>query len=85
MSVIIYDNSGIYQLSCLDCPKKYIRQTGRIFKKRYKGHIHATHNNRSDMGYSPHISDTGHTYRNIESIFEVIKKGRKEKFLDSFK
>jgi hypothetical protein len=27
-----YDNSGIYQLTCPTCRKKYIGQTGRSFK-----------------------------------------------------
>jgi hypothetical protein len=77
-----YDNNGIYQLNCLDCPKKYIGQTGRTFKTRYKEHIHAVRNNRSDMGYSRHILETGHTYGNIENTME-IKKAWKRKFLDS--
>jgi hypothetical protein len=57
----IYNNSGIYQLKCLDCPKMYIGQTGRTFKPRYKEHLQATRNNRPDTGYSCHILDSVHT------------------------
>jgi hypothetical protein len=34
-----YNNSGIYQLKCLDCPLKYIGQTGRAFHTRHREHI----------------------------------------------
>jgi transposase-like protein len=51
----IYNKSDIYQLKCLDCPRKYIGQTGKTFKTRYKEHLQAICNNRSDTGYSCHI------------------------------
>jgi hypothetical protein len=35
-----YNNSGIYQMKCKDCHKKYIGQTGRKFKTRYKEHMY---------------------------------------------
>jgi hypothetical protein len=31
-----YSRSGIYQMKCLDCPLKYVGQTGRTFNTRYK-------------------------------------------------
>jgi hypothetical protein len=34
-----YNKSGIYQMKCIDCLLKYIRQTGRIFHTTYKEHI----------------------------------------------
>jgi hypothetical protein len=34
-----YDNSGVYQMKCLNCPLRYIGQTVRTFKVRYKEHI----------------------------------------------
>jgi predicted transcriptional regulator len=80
----IYNNSGIfYQLNCLECPKKYIGRTGRTFKTRYKEHIHAIRNNPPDTGYSRHLLNTGHTYGNIDNTMTIIRKARKEKFLNS--
>jgi hypothetical protein len=40
-----YNKSGVYQMKCLDCPLKYIRQTGRIFLTGYKELIQAIRNN----------------------------------------
>jgi hypothetical protein len=31
-----HNDSGLYQMKCLDCPLKYIGQTGRTFTIRYK-------------------------------------------------
>jgi hypothetical protein len=59
--------------------KKYIGQTGRTFKTRYKEHIEAIRNNRPDTGYCRHILDTGHAYGNIESTMTIIRKARKGK------
>jgi hypothetical protein len=41
-------NSGIYQIKFLDSPLKYIGQTGRMYKIRYKEHIQAIRNNNSN-------------------------------------
>jgi hypothetical protein len=34
----IYSLSGAYRLSCPDCNKAYVGQTGRRFSTRYKEH-----------------------------------------------
>jgi hypothetical protein len=50
-----YNKTGSYQMKCLDCPLKYVGQTGRTFKTRYKEHIHDIKSNSSNSGYSNHI------------------------------
>jgi hypothetical protein len=55
-----YNNCGIYQIKCLDCPLKYTGQTGRTFNIRYKEHIQAIRNNNSNSGYSNHIKYRTH-------------------------
>jgi hypothetical protein len=72
-----YDNSGVYQMKCLDCPMKYIGQIVRTFKVRYKEHIQAIRNNNGNSGYSNHILNTGHTYGTINDTMDVIRNGRK--------
>jgi hypothetical protein len=75
----IYNNSGIYQLKCLDCPKKYIGQTGRTFKTRYKEHLQAIRNNQPGTGYSRHILDFGHTCGNIKKTLTILRKAKNGK------
>jgi hypothetical protein len=41
----IYNHSGIYEISCKSCNLKYIGQTGRSFRIRYKEHLNAIHSN----------------------------------------
>jgi hypothetical protein len=75
----IYNQSGIYQLKCNDCSLKYIGQTGRTFKTRYKEHIYAIRTNKLNSKYAEHILDTGHTYGTINETVDVMrikKEGR---------
>jgi hypothetical protein len=78
-----YDSSGIYQMKCLDCPLRYIGQTGRTFKIRYKEHIQEIRNNNGNSGYSNHILNTGHTYGTLTDTMDVIRNGRKGRHLNT--
>jgi hypothetical protein len=72
-------------MKCLDCPLKYIGQTGRTFANRYKENIHDIKGSNSNSKYSNHILNTGHTYgtptypgchkdRKEGQIFECLRK-----------
>jgi hypothetical protein len=63
----------------MNCPMKYIGQTGRPFNTRYKERIRDIKNNNSKSGYSNHILNTGHSYGNITDTMEIIKIERKGK------
>jgi hypothetical protein len=80
-----HDRSGIYQMKCLDCPLKYVGQTGRTFNTRYKEHIPDIKSSNSNTGYSNHILNTGHTYGTTEDTMEIITIGRKGKYLNTLK
>jgi hypothetical protein len=75
----IYNKSGIYQLNCKGCPRKYIGQTGRNFNTRYKEHIHAIRTNSTNSRYAQHILDTQHPYGPMTDIMKILhlnQKGR---------
>jgi hypothetical protein len=65
-------------MKCMDCPLKYIGQTGRTSNTRYKEHIHYTRSNNSNTGYANHILNTEHTHGTITDTMEIIKTERKE-------
>jgi hypothetical protein len=67
----------------LDCPLKYIGQTGRTFNLRYKEHVQAVRSNCSKSGYSTHILNTGHSYGKITDTMDVIRIRRKSKHLST--
>jgi hypothetical protein len=77
-----YNSSGIYQMKCLDCPLKYVGQTGRTFSMRYKEHIRAV-SNIGNSGYSNHILNMGHTYGTITDTMHVIRTERKGRPLNT--
>jgi hypothetical protein len=70
-------------MKCLDCPLKYIGQTGRTFNIRYNENIHAIRKNNSNSGYSNHILNTGHTDGTVTDTMDVIRTGRKGRHLNN--
>jgi hypothetical protein len=64
-------------MKCMDCPLKYIGQTGRTFYTRYKERIHDIRSNNSNTGHANHILNTGHTYDTITDTMEIMKTERK--------
>jgi hypothetical protein len=70
-------------MKCMDCPLKYVGQTGRTFNTRYKDHIHDIRSNNSNTGYANHILNTGHTYGTITDTMETMKTERKGRYLNT--
>jgi hypothetical protein len=70
-------------MKCGDCSMKYIGQTGRTFNTRYKEHIYNIKSNNSNTGYSRHILDTGHSYGTMENTMDVIRIGKKGRYLNT--
>jgi hypothetical protein len=71
-------------MKCLDCPLKYIGQTGRTLTTRYKEDIQATRSNNSNSGYSNHILNSGHAYGIITDTrghYKNRKESQKFKYL----
>jgi hypothetical protein len=65
----IYNQSGVYQLKCNNCPLKYIRQTGGTFRPRYKEHVYAIRTNRPSSKYAEHMLDEGHTWKKHSTYY----------------
>jgi hypothetical protein len=70
-------------MKCLDCPLKYIGQTGRTFHTRYKEHIQEIRNTNGNSGYSDHILNTGHTHGTITDTMDIIKTEKNGKHLNT--
>lgn len=78
-----YNRSGICQIKCLDCPLKYVGQTGRTFSTKYKEQVQDIKSNNSNSEYSNHILYTGHTCGTIEDTMEIITVGRQKVYLNT--
>jgi hypothetical protein len=82
-----YNLCGVYQMGCKDCNLKYVSQTGRTFRTRYKEHIREIKMNGQISKFAQHILDTTHNYDTIEKtmgILHIDKKGRMLNALESY-
>jgi hypothetical protein len=66
----------------MDCPLKYVEQTGRTFNARYKEHIHDIRSNNSDTGYSNHLLNTEHTYGTMQDTKKNHNTRKKRKIFE---
>jgi hypothetical protein len=72
-----YSKSGIYKLTCPDCSKVYVGQTGRNFYTRYDEHKRAFRYNTSQSKYAKHAIEQGHRFGNLENIMEILQFQKK--------
>jgi len=73
-----YDNSGIYQLICPTCSKKYTGQTGKSFRTRFKEHLQDFRHANGKSSFAQHLLDNGHDAGPIEdmSTLHITSKDR---------
>lgn len=77
------DKSGIYEINCLDCEKKYIGQTRRSIITRFKEHVaHAKFLRPEKSKVAQHIYDSGHRI-NKEGL-KLIKAVTSNRELNSY-
>jgi hypothetical protein len=68
-----YAQSGVYKLTCQDCNRTYVGQTGRDFHTRYKEHKRAFKYNTLQSKFARRLQEHGHSFGGIENIMQVIK------------
>jgi hypothetical protein len=79
-----YNLSGIYHLQCADCPLKYVGQTGRTFKTRFKEHIRDLKNGGQNSKFAQHILDKTHEVGTIDHTLKILLLGKKGRALDTY-
>jgi hypothetical protein len=75
-----YEQTGIYKLTCAECNKAYIGQTGRTLEIRYEEHIRSIMYNRDDSGFATHILNNAHCYGENRSREKGSTHEHKRKF-----
>jgi hypothetical protein len=80
-----YNNSSIYQMKFLDCPLKYIGQTGRTFSVRYKEHIYAVRSNISNCKIFKSYIKHGICIWHMSDAMDVVRTGQDRKEWQIFK
>jgi len=72
-----FTQSGIYKLTCPDCGKSYVGQTGRDFYTRYNEHKRSFRYNNHNSKYAQHLIEHGHTFVSIHNIMHVLQVQKK--------
>jgi hypothetical protein len=70
-----YEQTRIYKLTCMECQKSYIGQTGRPLNTRYKEHIRSIKSNREDSRYATHKKFTSLWENRIMEKINHARKG----------
>ena len=78
-----YDKCGVYCITCPDCDRKYIGQTGRAFHKRHKEHFHDYKHNIRKSSFATHLLDNNHSIGPINEIMTVLHTMDKGRYMDT--
>jgi len=73
-----FSRPGMYKLTCPDCKKVYVGQTGRDFMTRYKEHRRSFQNNSHTSKFAQHLNEHMHSFGNIDDVMQILhcqKKG----------
>ena len=74
-----FNKSGIYQLTCQNCNKKYIGQNGRPFRKRFQEYNRDFKYGNGKSRFAQHRLDNKHTIGPMEDIMEILHIEKKRK------
>jgi hypothetical protein len=78
-----FANSGVYQLICPNCNKKYIGQTDRPFRVRFQEHFRDYKYGNNKSKFAHHLLDNKHSIGHKESIMDIIHIGNRGKMLNT--
>lgn len=70
------DMSGIYEINCNECEKKYIGQTKRALNTRFKEHLaHAKYGREEKSAIAAHSIYTGHSFNSnsLKLLKQIVK------------
>ena len=78
-----YTQSGMYKLSCPDCNKAYVGQTGRNFLTRFSEHKAAFRTNNQHSNYAKHLSELKHSFGPIQDTMWILQRQNKGAHLNT--
>jgi hypothetical protein len=68
-----YTRSGIYKLTCQECNKAYVDQTGWSFYTRYTEHKKAFKNNSHTSNFAKHLHKNAHPFGTIQKTMQILE------------
>jgi len=82
-----YNSTGVYKITCSDCPCHYYGQTGRSFKIRMAEHLPKPNMIEQKSSFAHHLIDKNHKFTSIDEnmdILHICQKSRKMDVLEEF-
>jgi hypothetical protein len=67
-----FSATGVYKLTCPECGKAYISQTGGKFSKRYNEHLRAIRNNYNSSKFTKNFRENMYTFGSMENIMQIL-------------
>jgi hypothetical protein len=68
-----YTQSGVYKMTCPDCNKAYVGQTGRDFITRFNEHKNAFRLNHRTSNFAIHLIEELHSFGPIQNTMQIPK------------
>jgi hypothetical protein len=79
----IHSQSGVYKLTCPDCGKAYVGQTGRNFTTRFKEHKNAFRTGNLSSNFSKHLIEHQHSFGSIQNTMQILRLHNKGTHLNT--
>ena len=78
-----YARSGAYKLTCPDCNKAYVGQTGCSLAVRFREHKYAFKTNNYMSNYAKHILEQSHSFGPIQDTTQILQYQNKGNHLNT--
>ena len=78
-----YTHFGVYKLSCPECSKAYVGQTGRNFLTSFKEHKTAFRTNNQNSNYAKHLTEHTHAFGPIQDTMQILQRQNKGAHLNT--
>jgi len=79
----LHSQSGVYKLTCPDCGKRYIGQTGRNFATRFREHKNAFRTANQSSNFAKHLIEHAHSFGPIQNPMQILHLQNKGAHLNS--
>lgn len=68
-----YEKNGVYKTNCNNCPKYYIGQTSRSFKKRFREHVPKITVSLQSSNFAEHLVSNNRNYTSIDNNMDILQ------------
>jgi len=79
----LHSRPGVYKLTCPDCGKAYVTQTGRSFATQFQGHKNAFRTANHSSNFARHLIERTHSFGPIHNTMQILQLQNKGAHLNT--